>query len=49
MTDTEFGTLVGDVARTAARFAQIEAGSFQRADPALPTAADERRRVMDPK
>ena len=42
MTDTEFARLVADVARTAERVAQIEAGLFRRADPALPTEADER-------
>ena len=37
MTDTDFAQLVGDVARTAGRFAQIDAGPFRRALPALPT------------
>ena len=37
MTDAEFAQLVGDVARTAARFSQIDAGPFRRALPALLT------------
>jgi len=37
MTDTEFARLVGDVARTAARFTQIDAGTYRRAVLALPT------------
>lgn len=37
MTDIEFAQLVTDVARTAERFAQIEAGPFQKVDPARPT------------
>src|SRR5689334_20454600 len=31
MTDTDFAQLVGDVARTAGRFAQIDAGPYRRA------------------
>ena len=49
MTDTDFVQLVGDVARTAGRFAQIDAGAYRRAVPALPTERDERPGVVDPK
>ena len=41
MTDAEFAQLVTDVARTAQRFTQIDAGPFRRTDP-LPNEADER-------
>ena len=37
MTDTDFAQLVGDVARTARRFAQIDAGPFRRVVSELPT------------
>ena len=33
MTDTDFAQLVGDVARTSARFAQIDASAYRRALP----------------
>jgi hypothetical protein len=42
MTDAEFAQLVGDVARTAGRFAQIDAGPFRRTNFALPPEADAR-------